>query len=136
MRGCGGLAVDCCGDAGLDDVARPRVRRDTQRSVQFGRFLDNGAVSADAMLVHAGRHTGSRVAGRHVLAIQDTTKLHFANHTASKRGFGAGGNGVDLGSFLHPVIAIDAAHNGVIGLAGAEVIHRWGQGPRPQAARS
>lgn len=95
-------------------------------AVQFGRFLDNAAVSAEEMLVHAGRQTGSRVAGRHVLAIQDTTELHFASHVASKRGFGAGGNGSDPGLFLHPVIAVDANHEGVIGLVGAQVINRTG----------
>ena len=104
-------------------------------AVQFGRFLDNAAVSAEEMLVHAGRQTGSRVAGRHVLAIQDTTELHFASHVASKRGFGAGGNGSDPGLFLHPVIAVDAAHDGVIGLVGAPGDQpHWRQGGRPQAA--
>lgn len=93
-------------------------------AVRFGRFLDNSAVSVDEMLVHAGRLTGQRCAGRHVLAIQDTTELHFAGHTESKRGFGAAGNGRDIGLFLHPTIAVDAATGGVIGLVGAQVINR------------
>lgn len=93
-------------------------------AVRFGRFLDNAAVSVDEMLVHAGRQTGARVAGRQVLAVQDTTELHFASHTGSKRGFGAGGNGHDPGLFLHPVIALDAGNGGVIGLVGAEVMNR------------
>jgi len=91
---------------------------------RFERFLANGAVSADEMLVHAGQVTGQRVAGRHVLAIQDTTELHFAGHVASKRGFGRGGNGRDIGLFLHPTIALDAANGGVIGLVGAQVLNR------------
>lgn len=93
-------------------------------AVQFGRFLANGAVSADEMLVHAGQLTGRRAAGRHVLAIQDTTELHFAGHAASKRGFGKGGNGSDIGLFVHPTIAVDAANGGMIGLVGAQVINR------------
>jgi hypothetical protein len=93
-------------------------------AVKFGRFLDNNAVSADEMLVHAGRLTGQRSAGRHVLAIQDTTELHFAGHAASKRGFGTAGNGHDIGLFVHPTIAVDAATGGVIGLVGAQVINR------------
>lgn len=93
-------------------------------AVQFGRFLDNAAVSAEEMLVHAGRQTGARVAGRQVLAIQDTTELHFASHAGSKRGFGAGGNGHDPGLFLHPVIALDADTGGVIGLVSAAVMNR------------
>jgi len=102
------------------------LARDRNETAQFGRFLDNPAVSADEMLVHAGRLTGQRVAGRHVLAVQDTTEPHFANHAASKRGFGAAGNGHDIGLFVHPTIAIDAAHGGVIGLVGAQVLNRAG----------
>lgn len=91
---------------------------------RFERFLANGAVSADEMLVHAGQLTSQRVAGRHVLAIQDTTELHFTGHEASKRGFGRGGNGRDIGLFLHPTVALDAQSGGVIGLVGAQVINR------------
>jgi len=93
-------------------------------AIQFGRFLDNASVSAEEMLVHAGRLTGQRVSGRHVLAIQDTTELHFANHAASKRGFGTAGNGRDIGLFVHPTVAVDALTGGVIGLVGAQIINR------------
>ncbi len=103
---------------------------------QFGRFLDNGAVSADEMLVHAGRLTAARVAGRHVLAIQDTTELHFAGHAASKRGFGTAGNGRDLGLFLHPTVAVDAAGGGLIGLVGAQVMNRTAGRPAPRRHRA
>lgn len=105
-----------------------------QQTKQFGQFLDNPAVSADEMLVYAGQRTGERAAGRHVLAIQDTTELHFATHTASKRGFGTGGNGEDIGLFLHPVIAVDAIQGGLIGLACAEVMNRT-QGPAADRRR-
>lgn len=101
-----------------------------KRTRQFGRFLGNPAVSWDEMLVHAGRRTGERAEGRHVLAIQDTTELHFTTHTASKRGFGTGGNGIDIGLFLHPLIVVDAIQGGLIGLACAEVINRT-QGKAP-----
>ncbi len=93
-------------------------------ALRFGQFLDNPAVSADEMLVHTGRVTGRRAAGRHALAVQDTTELHFASHGASKRGFGRAGNGEDIGLFLHPTVAVDAATGGVIGLVGAQVLNR------------
>jgi hypothetical protein len=100
--------------------------KDRNEALRYGRFLDNDAVSADEMLVHAGRLTGERVAGRQVLAIQDTTEFHFAAHSAHKRGFGRGGNGEDIGLFLHPMIAVDAAHGGLLGLVGATVLNRIG----------
>ena len=100
------------------------LAEDRSEAKRFERFLANGAVSADEMVVHAGQLTGQRAAGRHVLAIQDTTELHFAGHGASKRGFGRGGNGRDIGLFVHPTVALDAANGGVIGLVGAQVLNR------------
>lgn len=93
---------------------------------QFQRFLDNDAVSLHEMLVHAGRVSGGRAAGRHVLAISDTTEMNFAAHSGRKRGFGTVGNGSDIGVFLHPVIAVDAEQGGLIGLVGAAVMNRTG----------
>jgi hypothetical protein len=100
------------------------LAKDRSQSRRFHRFLDNDAVSLHEMLVHAGRLTGGRVAGRHVLAISDTSEINFASHTGRKRGFGTVGNGVDIGVLLHPIIAVDAAQGGLIGLAGAEVMNR------------
>ena len=100
------------------------LAQDRNQALQFGRFLDNDAVSAEEMLVHAGQLTGQRAASRHVLAIQDTTELHFADHIVSKRGFGRAGNGRDPGLFLHPTVGVDAATGGVIGLVGAQVMNR------------
>jgi hypothetical protein len=96
------------------------------QELSFGRFLDHSSVSYSEMLITAGRFTGHRAAGRHVLAIQDTTEFNFPGHAASKRGFGRSGNDRDLGLFLHPTIAVDAAHGGVIGLVGAQVVNRTG----------
>src|SRR5258708_40356890 len=57
------------------------LAKDRSQSRRFHRFLDNDAVSLHEMLVHAGRLTGARVAGRHVLAISDTSEMNFASHT-------------------------------------------------------
>lgn len=91
---------------------------------QFQRFLDNEAVSMHEMLVHAGQQTARRAAGRHVLAITDTTELNYATQAGAKQGFGTVGNGVDIGVLLHPVIAVDAEQGGLIGLVDATVINR------------
>jgi Transposase DDE domain len=99
---------------------------DRNEAMAFGRFLDHDGVSHGEMLVSAGRVTGQRAAGRHVLAIQDTTELNFPAHNASKRGFGRSGNGQDIGLFIHPTIAVDARSGGMIGLVGAQLINRTG----------
>jgi hypothetical protein len=76
------------------------------------------------MLAHAGCLTGGRVGGRHVLAVNDTTDLRFPRHDASKQGFGRDANDTCPGLFLHPVLAVDASHGGVIGLVHGEVLNR------------
>jgi Transposase DDE domain len=100
---------------------------DRNQELTFGRFLDHSSVSYDEMLTTTARFTGQRAAGRHVLAIQDTTEFNFPGHAASKRGFGRSGNGQDLGLFLHPTIAVDAADGGMIGLVGAQIMNRTGE---------
>ena len=108
---------------------------DRNEALAFGRFLDHEAVSCDEMLTTAARFTGQRAVGRHVLAIQDTTEFNFPNHAASKRGFGRSGNDRDVGLFLHPTIAVDAASGGMIGLVGAQILNRTGakvKNPKPR----
>ncbi len=100
------------------------LAKDRNEALSFGRFLDHTCVSRDEMLTTAGRFTGQRAAGRHVLAIQDTTEFNFPCHAASESGFGRSGNDRDLGLFLHPTIAVDAVHGGMIGLVGAQVLNR------------
>ena len=58
----------------------------------------------------------------------DTTDLRFATHEASKRGFGRDANDTCPGLFLHPVLAVDAARGGVIGLVDCMVLNRT-EGP-------
>jgi hypothetical protein len=118
------------GDALLDAMQKHRsmclhvLGGNREQSRRFGEFLDNEAVSRREMLARAGQMTGQRAAGRHVLAVADTTELNFARHAASKRGFGTVGNGKDIGVLVHPVVAVDAEHGGILGLVGAEVINR------------
>jgi hypothetical protein len=61
-------------------------------------------VSIQEILVTAGQRTNQRAAGRHALAIMDTTDVLSPTQTASKRGFGLGSDGVHPGLFLHPFL--------------------------------
>jgi hypothetical protein len=102
---------------------------DRNQARRFGDFLDHASVSRHEMLIRAGQLTARRAAGRHVLAVADTTELNFAAHTGRKRGFGTVGNGKDIGVLLHPVVAVDAAHGGILGLVG-------GRSHQPPAGKS
>src|SRR5436190_12201100 len=48
---------------------------DRAKIVQFGRFLANENVTLEALLAGWGEQTAVAVAGRHVLAIQDTSEI-------------------------------------------------------------
>ena len=94
--------------------------------VGFSRWLNNPSVTAEEIAVHSAEALSERVAGLHVLAIQDTTELNYARHAGRVRGLGASGNGVDPGLFVHPVLAIDADSKALLGLAGMQIWTRRG----------
>jgi hypothetical protein len=126
----GDKRLACVGGALLAAMQRKRtlcvhrLAKDRNQAIQFGRLLANPAVTAHEMLATAGRSTNQRAAGRHVLAIMDTTELDFPGHQASKHGFGNCGNGEHPGLFLHPILAVDADKAGVIGLLDCVVLNR------------
>lgn len=92
------------------------------REVQFGRWLANDKVTPDELIAHACARTGELAGGRHVLAIQDTTEVNHQAHAGRVSGLGTVGNGTDLGLFLHPLLAVDAADGTCLGLAH---LHHW-----------
>jgi hypothetical protein len=98
-----------------------RVGRGRAEELGFGRFLGNGKVTAEEILAAACRPLAKRVAGLHVLAIQDTTEVNYQRHAGRVRGLGPAGNGRDRGLFVHPVIAVAAAGGALLGLAGAQL---------------
>jgi DDE family transposase len=89
--------------------------------VGFSRWLNNPSVTVSEIAEHCGESVSGRVAGLHVLAIQDTTELNYAAHAGRVRGLGPTGNGVDPGLFVHPLLAIDAASGALLGLAGMQI---------------
>lgn len=92
------------------------------REVQFGRWLANDKVTSDELIANACARTGEVAAGRHVLAIQDTTELNHQAHAGRVSGLGTVGNGSDVGMFLHPLLVVDATDGTCLGLAH---LHHW-----------
>lgn len=95
--------------------------------VRYSRFLNSAHVTSAEMLTTAASHCAAKVAGRHVLAIQDTSEINYQAHAGRVRGLGPAGNGTDLGFFVHPVLAVEAGSGGIIGLAGGAVWRRPGK---------
>ena len=77
--------------------------------IRLTRFLRNAAVTPEAMVVEAACGTAERCAGRHVLAIQDTTVVRSE-----------GGGGL----YLHPSLAVDAQSGAILGLTHAVFLSR------------
>jgi len=80
--------------------------------LRITRFLRNERVTAQEMVRTVAAQTLTRVAGRHILAIQDTTNLRD--------------DGTQHSLKLHPVIAVDAADGALLGLLGASLHERHG----------
>jgi hypothetical protein len=107
------------GTVGLRRLADRRAER-----VGFERFFHNPRVTTAEILATAGARTGQAAAGRHVLLIEDTSEINYQAKAGRKRGLGRVGNGRDVGLFVHPALAIDAADGTVLGLAGATLWQR------------
>jgi hypothetical protein len=123
-------------------VARPGscIRRlaagNRARQLQFSRFLHNEAVTVAEMSEIAAARTAGLVAGRDILAIQDSSELIFGGKQARARGFGPIGRGGGIGGLLlHAVLAVDAATGGLLGLVDMQVRNREGGKVAPRRKR-
>jgi hypothetical protein len=94
--------------------------------VRYGRFLANPKVTVAALLDGWGEQTAPAAAGRHVLAIQDTSEVHFRTAEERRRGLGEIGHGNIHGLLVHAMLALDAATGSCLGLVGGRVWTRSG----------
>ena len=85
-----------------------RLGRDRAGEMRITRFLRNRAVTVEEMVATAAERTLARAAGRHVLAIQDTTTARVGPDSR--------------GAALHPTIAVDAVDGSLLGLVHAEFL--------------
>jgi Transposase DDE domain len=106
------------------------------RSAEIGayRFLGSPLVTADGILSEFGARTALACKGRVIVAAQDTSEINFSGADSGRTGLGLGGDGRSLGFFVHPLVAVDAADEAVLGIAGARI---WTRGmEKTQAQRS
>ena len=100
-----------------------------QRSaiVRFGRFLANPRVTVERLIEGWATQTAPACAGRHVLAIQDSSEFNFRTTAVRRRGLGEIGKGVGRGLLLHAMIAVDADTQGCLGLVCGRIWTRSGR---------
>src|SRR5258708_10057384 len=97
------------------------VGRNRPGEMGITRFLRNPGVAPAEMVQTAAAPTAKLVAGRHILAIQDTTSLRD--------------DGDQQSLVLHPTIAIDAQDGALLGLVHAELLRRRGGSKAQRKAR-
>jgi len=95
--------------------------------VGFGRFLANPKVMVDPLIAGWSDQTAQAVAGRHVLAIQDTSEINFRTTPKRRRGLGEIGKGSGRGLLLHGMLALDARDGSCLGLVGGQIWTRRGR---------
>ena len=89
-----------------------------------------------ALSAAAAERTATRVAGRDILAIQDTSEIVLGGPKVRKAGLGPVGRGGFLGGvLLHPVLAVDAMSGELVGLADIAVWNRDKQNELHHARR-
>jgi hypothetical protein len=94
--------------------------------LRAGRFFANPKVTVANIVESWSLRTGVAVAGRHVLAIQDTTEVKFPTTAQRRRGLGPVKKGNAYGIVAHAMIAVDAASHACLGLVGGDVHTRDG----------
>ena len=113
-----------------------RVADGKRRSeVRFNRFLANPRVTVERLVAGWSTATGAAVAGRHVLAIQDTSEINFHTTRTRPRGLGEIGKGVGRGALLHAMVAVEAASAACLGLVAGAVWTRCGRVGVPHRKR-
>ena len=113
--------------AGKDICLRRLSKGDRALEVRFNRFLGNARVTTERIIESWSESTVVAVAGRHVLAIQDTSEIHFNTTPQRRRGLGEIGKGNNHGVLLHPMLAVDADNGTCLGLLSGEVWTREGR---------
>jgi Transposase DDE domain len=116
-------------------VCLKRLGGDRKGEERVGRFFANDKVTAAKIIEGWSTPTGSACAGRHVLAIDDTTEVKFPTTAQRRRGLGPVKKGNAYGVLVHAMIAVDAMDGACPGLVGGEIWTRPGLNPIPHRQR-
>jgi hypothetical protein len=99
------------------------------------RFLENFRVKVETIVEGWSDATSVACAGRHVLAIQDTSEINFKTTPDNRRGLGKIGKGSGHGLLLHAMIGVDAQTGGLLGLVAGRIWTRSDRVKTPHCKR-
>ena len=101
----------------------------------FRRLLANEKVTSERLVEGWADQTAGAAAGRHVLALQDSSNIKFNTSGERTRGLGKVGKGRSRGVMLHAMLAIDAQDGSCLGLVGGAIWTRPGRVEVPHSRR-
>lgn len=103
--------------------------------LRYGRFLGNARVKMEQIIGSWAEETRTAAAGRHALAIQDTTETKIKTSPRNRRGLGRVKKGNVHGLLSHNLIAVDAETGACLGPVTGEIWTRKGDVTTPHRAR-
>jgi hypothetical protein len=109
---------------------------DRAAEVGYGEFFANSRVTVPRLIESWSDLTRAAAAGRHVLAIQDTSEIHFSTRPEHRRGLGEVGKGNAHGVLAHAMVAVDAEDGACLGLVTGEVYNREQRVKTPHLKRA
>lgn len=104
-----------------------RLGVDRAGEMSLHRFLSSPGVGLTEIVETAAARTAEACRGRRIVAVQDTTEVGFSGRDRSRRGLGPDANGA-AGFFLHPVVAVDAGDEALLGVLDVQI---WTRGSEP-----
>ena len=107
-------------------VCLRRLGNQRRGELRVWRFFANPRVTTGKIVAGWSERTGPAVAGRHVLAIQDTTEVKFPTHAQRRRGLGPIKSGNTYGVLVHAMVAVDTTSHACLGLVAGQVWNRPG----------
>ena len=124
---CGDIRVSRRFERILEDAANSgsavvrKLGGDRAGEIAAHRFLGSERTTPQAIIDEAAERTARACRGRRVVVAQDTTEINFSGRDKGRRDLGRGGDGTSLGFFIHPLVAIDADDETVLGVVGAKI---------------
>ena len=104
-----------------------RLGDDRAGEISVHRFLSSPAVRVEEIISTVAARTAEACRGHRIVAVQDTTEVNFTRRDRARRGLGSNGNG-SVGFFIHPVVAVDAESEALLGVVDARI---WTRGDEP-----
>lgn len=103
----------------------------------YYRFLENQQVSLSELAKSLSAHCQQQVEGLHVLAVSDSSEINLQAHAGRLKpeGLGVVGNNQDLGFFIHPTLALNAASGFPLGISSVQMWSRPAERPDKHTRR-